>query len=137
MDTAAQSPLAAPLAPPGFDLEPPGTFLYTGPASTRGWRLNRFCLSLKSAENRRRFLADEAGYVAAFGLTGEEAALVKARDWTGLLKAGGHLQAVLKLAATLGLNLYHVGAHNLGIDAEAMERACPRIVSRLPGEDGR
>ena len=133
MDTPAQSPPP----PPGFDLEPPGTFLYTGPASTRGWRLNRFCLSLKSPENRQRFLSGEEAYVAGFGLTEEEAALVTARDWTGLLVAGGHLQAVLKLAATLGLNLYHVGAHNLGIDARTMERACPRIVSRLPGEDVR
>jgi protocatechuate 4,5-dioxygenase alpha chain len=135
MQTPAQSPPAVALSPPGFDLEPPGTFLYTGPVSTRGFGLNRFCLSLKSPQNRQEFLADEAGYVAGYGLTGEEAALVKARDWTGLLEAGGHLQAVLKLAATLGLNLYHVGGHALGIDAAQMQAACPRIVSRLPGQD--
>ncbi len=58
---------------------------------------------------------------------------MQARDWTGLLEAGGHLQAVLKLAATLGLNIYHVGAHNVGTDAEALYAACPRRVSALPG----
>lgn len=132
MQTPAQSSPPA----PGLDLEPPATYVYTGPISTRGYRLNRFCLSLKSPENRARFLADEAGYVQAFGLTAEEAALVQARDWTGLLEAGGHLQAVLKLAATLGLNLYHIAGHNLGISAEAVEAACPRIVARLPGQEG-
>ncbi len=126
------APRQSPLASPGFDLEPPGTYLYTGPASTQGYRLNRFCLSLRSPENRRAFLGEEAAYVARFELTPQEAALVAARDWTGLLTAGGHLQAVLKLAATLGLNLYHVGGHNLGIDAEAMEAACPRRVEGLP-----
>ena len=61
-----------------------------------------------------------------------EQALVEARDWTGLLKAGGHLQAVLKLAATLGLNIYHVGAHNVGTDAETLYAACPRRADALP-----
>ena len=122
------------LPPPDFDLEAPGTYLYSGPDSTRGWRINRFGLSLKDPARRAAFLADEAGYVADFGLSEDEAALVAARDWTGLIKAGGHLQAVLKLAATLGMNLYHIGAHNSGTDAETLQAACPRRVSGLPGE---
>ncbi len=130
MTQASQSPLPH----PGFDLEPPGTYLYTGPISTMGYRLNRFTLSLKSPDNRSAFLADEAAYVKQFGLTDAETALVKARDWTGLIQAGGHLQAVLKLAAALGLNLYHVGAHNAGIDVERLYAACPRPANGLPGE---
>ena len=122
------------LPPPGFDLDPPGTFVYGGPDSTRGVRINRFALSLKSPLNRQSFLADEAAYVAGFGLTPEETALVRARDWTGLIRAGGHLQAVLKLAATLGRDLYDVGAHNVGTDRASMYAACPRRVAGLPGE---
>ena len=122
------------LPDPPFDLFPPGTYVYTGPDSTRGERLNRFCLSLRSPANRGDFLADEPAYLAGHGLTESEAALVAARDWTGLIEAGAHLQAVLKLAATLGLNIYHVGAHNAGTDAETLYAACPRRVSRLPGE---
>lgn len=123
------------LPPPPFNLETPGTYVYTGPTSTRGYKLNRFCLSLKKPANREAFLADEDAYVAQYGLSGEERALIKARDWTGLLKAGGHLQAILKLAATVGLNLYHIGAHNVGTDYESMYAACPRKVSGLPGKD--
>jgi protocatechuate 4,5-dioxygenase alpha chain len=59
---------------------------------------------------------------------------VRSRDWTGLLEAGGHLQAVLKLAATLGLNIYHIGAHNVGTDAATLYAACPRRMAALPGE---
>ncbi len=58
---------------------------------------------------------------------------MRTRDWTALLEAGGHLLAVLKLAATLGLNLYHVGAHNAGTDYETMVAACPRRIAALPG----
>ena len=123
-----------PLPLPGFDLEPPGTYLYTGPVSTHGRRLNAFALSLKSAENRTAFLADEAAYVKRFGLDPGEQLMVQSRNWTGIIEAGGHLQAVLKLAATLGLNIYHVGAHNVGTDVETLYAACPRRVAALPGE---
>jgi len=127
--------IGRPLPPPAFSLEEPGSYLYSGAASSRGYRLNRFCLSLKVPENRTAFLEDEAAYVARFGLSGAEQALVAARDWTGLLAAGGHLQAILKLAATLGLNLYHIGAHNVGTDAATMHAACPRKVDGLPGKE--
>lgn len=122
-------------SPIEFNLSEPGTFVYSGPDSTRGLALNRFALSLKKPENRRAFLADEAGYIARFALTDEQARQVRARDWTGLLRGGGHLQAILKLAATVGQSLWDIGAHNAGIEAEAMLRLCPRRVSRLPGED--
>lgn len=120
------------LAPPDFSLTEPGTYVYSGPTSSQGYKLNRFCLSLKTPENRKAFLADEAAYVERYGLSEEEKKLVAARDWTGLLKAGGHLQAILKLAATLGLNLYHIGAHNVGTDFDTMYAACPRKVGGLP-----
>ncbi len=121
-----------PLQSPGFDLDEPGTYLYSGRASTRGFRLNRFALSLTKPANREAFLADEAAYMAGYDLSEDETALVRARDWTGLLKAGGHLQAILKLAATLGLNLYHIGAHNTGTDADSLYAMCPRGVSATP-----
>ena len=56
-----------------------------------------------------------------------------ARDWTGLLKAGGHLHAMLKLAATLGEDLWSIGAHNAGCTREELIAATPRRVSGLPG----
>jgi protocatechuate 4,5-dioxygenase alpha chain len=120
---------------PGFDLEPPGTYLFDGLRSTQGFALNRFALSLKRPANRERFLRDEPAYMAAYDLTPECRELIRDRDWTGLLRAGGHLQALLKLAATVGQSLYHIGAHNCGIKAEEMRAACPRRVSGIGSLD--
>lgn len=126
--------MAKQLDPIPFTLDAPGTYVFTGPQSTLGHRLNRFALSLKQPENRAAFLADEDAYVARHGLTEAEAALVRARDWTGLLRAGGHLQAILKLAATTGQGLWHIGAHNAGVDVPTLMQACPRRVSHVAPE---
>jgi len=71
-----------------------------------------------------------------FSLSAAERGLVEARDWTGLLRAGGQLHAILKLAATVGETLYHIGAHNCGIDVASMRSACPRRVAGLGGING-
>jgi protocatechuate 4,5-dioxygenase alpha chain len=117
---------------PTRSLEPPDSFVYTGPMSTAGRNLNRFSLSLKIPDNRKAFLADPAGYMRAYSLTDAQQAMVQACDWTGLIKAGGHLQAILKVAVTVGENLWHVGAHNAGVPVEELLAACPRRVGGLP-----
>lgn len=118
-----------------FNLDPPGTYIYTGPVATKGYKLTKFGLSLRNPKNREEFLADERGYMAKAGLSDEETAMVLARDWTGLIKAGGHLQSMLKVAATVGENLWNIGAHNSDMSAEELQSLCPRRVSALPGGD--
>lgn len=118
---------------PGFDLDEPGTIEFTAERALRGQALNRFALSLRSPGNRADFLAGEAGYLERYGLSAEQVRLVLARDWTGLLKAGGHLHAILKLAATVGEDLWSIGAHNAGCTREELIAATPRRVSGLPG----
>jgi protocatechuate 4,5-dioxygenase alpha chain len=117
---------------PAFDLEWPGTLVFTSSLALKGHALNGFALRLRSPACRQAFLADEAAYVEGCGLSAHEQALVLGRDWTGLLLAGGHLQAILKVAATVGQHLWHIGAHNAGIDAAALQAACPRRVCGLP-----
>ena len=108
------------------------TFVYTGPMSTLGQRLNRFALSLKSAANRTRFLENERAYMDQFKLSDAEVTLVSERNWTGLLRAGTHLQAALKIAATVGQNLWAIGAHNTDSTLAEIIAACPRRVRGLP-----
>jgi protocatechuate 4,5-dioxygenase, alpha chain len=120
------------VAKPTQSLEPPASFVYTGPMSTRGRNINRFSLSLKIPENRKSFLADPDAYMTRFDLSKAEQDLVRTRDWTGLLKAGGHLQAILKIAATVGQNLWYIGAHNAEVPVDDMIAACPRRVGGLP-----
>ncbi len=116
-----------------FNLDEPGTYIYTGEMATRGYKLTRFGLSLRRPENREKFLADEEGYMRAAGLSDEEIRMVRARDWTGLIKAGGHLQSMLKVAATVGQNLWHIGAHNAGMEVQELMNITPRKVRAVPG----
>src|SRR6201995_875701 len=113
-------------------LAPPHTYLYTGPMSSAGERLNRFALSLKIPSNRTAFLADPQAYVGAYSLTPLEADLVARRDWTGLMQAGGHLQAILKIAATGGDRPGHIGAHRAGMSVYQIQSGCPRRLGGLP-----
>jgi protocatechuate 4,5-dioxygenase alpha chain len=113
-------------------LDAPHTYLYTGPMSSAGERLNRFALSLKVPANRAAFLADARAYVSTCSLTPSEVDLITRRDWTGLMQAGAHLQAILKIAATVGESLWHIGAHCAGMSVEQMQSACPRRRDGLP-----
>jgi protocatechuate 4,5-dioxygenase alpha chain len=131
-NTASPKDLPQNLGNPTFDLDWPGTLVYSSELALRGHKLNRFALSLRSPACRQVFLTDEKCYMQSCGLSSQEQAMVVERDWTGLLRAGGHLQAILKIAATVGQHLWHIGAHNAGTDAETMRAACPRRVSRLP-----
>lgn len=116
-----------------LNLDEPGTYVYTGEMALKGYRLTQFGLSLRRPENRDKFLSDETAYMTAFGLKEEEIRMVGERDWTALLAAGAHLQAILKIAATVGKNLWHIGAHNAGLTAEELMNICPRRISALPG----
>jgi protocatechuate 4,5-dioxygenase alpha chain len=127
---------AAELAPPSLDLDEPGTIEFTAERALAGRALNRFALSLRSPARRAEFLADEAGYLRRFELTGEHVRLVTERDWTGLLRAGGHLHAMLKLAATVGEDLVSIGAHNAGCGRDVLIAATPRRVSGVPTAGG-
>ena len=120
------------MQPPPFELAEPGTIDFTAERAWTGRVLNRFALALRSPERRAEFLADEDAVMRRSGLGEAERQLVADRDWTGLLLAGGHVQAILKLAATVGQDLWDIGAHNTGVAREELIAACPRYVSGLP-----
>lgn len=89
---------------------PPPMTPFTGELSRRGYRLNELGKSLTDPANRARFLADETAYMRGFGLDDAQIALVLARDWSGLLAAGGNIYLMLKIAGTLGISLMQIGA---------------------------
>jgi protocatechuate 4,5-dioxygenase alpha chain len=116
--------LAGELPPPAADLEEPGTIEFTA-VRLSGRVLNQFALSLRSPARRAEFLADEIGCMLGAGLSAAQVSLVLRRDWTGLLRAGGHPQAVLALARTVGQDLWSVGAHNVGCSRATLIGALP------------
>jgi protocatechuate 4,5-dioxygenase alpha subunit len=96
----------------------PGSTVFTTERSRKGYRINKLAMSLADPENREKFTADEAAYIAQFGLTEAERDLVRRRDWAGLLEAGGSVYVLLKLAGTVGQNLLQMGAQMRGENFE-------------------
>ncbi len=115
--------------PYGFD-DLPGTTVFTGERSRLGYRLNKLAMSLTSAENRRRFLADETGYMTQMGLGAGDQGLVAKRDWAEMIKRGGNIYVILKIAGTLGISLIQMGAQMRGESLEAFMATRPRRAAR-------
>src|SRR4051812_278575 len=58
----------------------PGTMVFTGERSSRGYRINKLAMSLTDEKNRDAFKADERAYMKRFGLSDDEMALIAKRD---------------------------------------------------------
>jgi protocatechuate 4,5-dioxygenase alpha subunit len=82
--------------------------------SWRGLRINKMCNALSQAHNREAFQRDEETFMAAYNLTEDEKKLVRARDFSGLLAAGGNIYFLLKLGVVTGNGLYVMGAKMRG-----------------------
>lgn len=88
----------------------PGTYVFDGRHSRKGYHLNMFCMSLNQPENRAAFKRDEAVYLDRFPMTEAQRQAVLARDWLGMLRLGGNIYYTFKIAALDGLSMQHVGA---------------------------
>ena len=92
-----------------------GAIVFTGERSRQGYRLNKMAMSLTSPDNRARFKADEAAYLASYGLDAEETDLVHRRDWKGMMEHGASIYLLLKIGAAVGVPLPEIGAHTAGL----------------------
>lgn len=93
----------------------PGTYVFDGEHSRKGYHLNMFCMSLNQPENREAFRADPDGYLAKFPLTDDMVAAINQRDWLGMLRLGGNIYYTFKLAIFDGLTMQAVGGAMSGI----------------------
>lgn len=124
--------MSRPLEPPAQDLSEPGTFLFGLDDALAGRRLNRFAATLKTPERRAAFAADEEGVMRAAGLGDGEIAMVLARDWDGLIRAGAHVQLLTFITAAVGQGLLDVGAAQVGCATHELIDALPRPVAGVP-----
>ncbi len=84
-------------------LAPPASQPFTLDLSVEQYDLNRFLHRMVEPEHRAAFLTDEAGALAASGLSAGDQALIARRDWAGLIARGAIFFGLEKLAAVLGL----------------------------------
>lgn len=96
----------------------PGTYVFDAEQSRKGYHLNMFCMSLRQADNREAFKADEAGYLDRFPMSDEQREAVLIRDWNGMLRLGGNIYYTSKLAATDGLNFQQLAAIMTGVSQD-------------------
>ena len=99
----------------------PGTTLFDGDQAQKGYALNKMCFSFNSADQRNAFKADEAAYMAAYGLNEEQARAIRERDVLGLLAAGGNVYYLAKFAGILGLDVQDLGAAQTGMSKDAFK----------------
>lgn len=91
-----------------------GSDVFDLAASWRGYRINKMCNALSRADQREAFRQDEEGFMARHGLHEAEKQLVRERDFSGLLAAGGNIYFLLKLGVVTGNGLYMMGARMRG-----------------------
>jgi len=94
------------------------TYVFDLEMSEKGRRVNRLAEWLNSAENRDAFKADMNCVMDRFDLTAEEKQLILDNDWLNLVKTGGNIYNVVRIAHLFDVGLYPLGAQQLGISYE-------------------
>ena len=117
-----------------LSLEAPSVYLFTGELCTRSYKLNRFAFDFKYPQTRDRFAKDAEALMTDYGLTEKEKALVRGRDWTGLVAAGGNHFNIIKIAAAVGQSHLHVGAHMCGANWDEFKQTLPHRIDLMPSE---
>lgn len=97
----------------------PGTFVFDAERARQGYHLNRFCMSLMIEDNRKRFKADERGYVATFGMSEAQVEAVLGRSWNRMLELGGNVYFMAKLFFTDGRSVQFACAQMAGMTQDA------------------
>ncbi len=95
-----------------------GTYLFDGARAQRNYPLNKMCMSLTRSENRTAFRADEEAYCRKYALSDKSVVLVKGRDWIGMVRSGGNIYYVFKLAAIDHVSMQEVGAQQNSLTLE-------------------
>ncbi|KMK66172.1 extradiol ring-cleavage dioxygenase [Puniceibacterium sp. IMCC21224] len=100
----------------------PETPLFDRDRANAGYKLNKMGSSLMKPENRDAFRADEAAYLDRFGLSDEQKTAVTNRDWEEMMRLGGNLFFILKIAAVDPVPITLIGAAQAGMTHEEFLR---------------
>jgi gallate dioxygenase len=114
-----------------------GTYPFTLARSVKGYRLNKFLHALVEPAHRARFLADPEAAFAEAGLTDEERAMVRSRDWRALIRYGASFFMLEKLGAVVGISNLHIYAAMRGQSLEDFQqtRNAPGALYSVAGKD--
>lgn len=102
--------------------EIPGTTIFDGKMSAKGYALNKMCMSFNSKENREEFLRDEEAYCDKYNLNQEQKDAIAAKNVLALLAAGGNAYYLAKFAGIFGLDMQDIGAQQTGVTKEEFQK---------------
>src|SRR5471030_68032 len=98
--------------------EIPGKTVFEYEQSRKGYRLNKFCMSLMKAENRARFKADERLYLDEWKMSEEQKQAVLARDLNRCIELGGNIYFLAKIGAADGKSFQQMAGSMTGMSEE-------------------
>jgi protocatechuate 4,5-dioxygenase alpha chain len=122
-------------------LDVPGTTIFDAEQSRKGYWLNQFCMSLMTADNRARFLADQRAYLDEWPMSEAQKQAVLARDLNRCIAEGGNIYFLAKLGATHGKSFQQMAGSMTGMTEEEyrdmmINGGRPADGNRVVGEDG-
>ena len=92
--------------------------IFDGVEAQKGYALNKMCYSFNRAANRLAFMDNEEAYCRAYGLTAEQRDAIRRRDVLALVRGGGNVYYLAKLAGIFGLGVQDIGAQQTGVTVE-------------------
>jgi len=96
----------------------PGTRIFTTRRARKGYQLNQFCMSLMKSDNRKKWKADERGYLLNWKITDEQRDAVLERDYNKLLDLGGNIYFLAKIFSTDGLSFVQAVSSMTGMNVD-------------------
>jgi hypothetical protein len=100
----------------------PGSYLLTVSLAQQAYRLSSFCRSLMNQQQREAFKKDENACMRAAGLDEAEMAMIRARDWLGMVRYGVNHFLVFRVAGAVGDGLVATGAQMRGETLEQFRK---------------
>jgi protocatechuate 4,5-dioxygenase alpha chain len=100
----------------------PGTTVFDSTQCRMGYHLNMCCMSLLKAENREKFKTDEAAYLEKFPMSTEQRQAVLARDYNHMIRLGGNIYYLGKLAAIDGHSFQKLASMMTGIPEDEFRK---------------
>jgi len=96
----------------------PGTYVFDGKQASGAYELNKLFYSLNSADNRAALENDQEAYMAKFNLSEEQKDALRNNDFLDVVRKGGNIYYLAKMAIPRGISVQHVGANFQGITVE-------------------
>jgi gallate dioxygenase len=114
-----------------------GTYPFTLARSVKGFRINSFLHDLTDPAHRAAFVADQETAFEKAGLTTEERAMIRTRDWRAMIQYGVSFFMLEKLGAVVGVSNLHIYAAMRGETLEEFQktRNAPGALYSVAGKE--